>query len=59
MILTHVPLQCSPSCGTHFCYACGERIISSALQSEVHAAVTAHYNGPCQMIDDTSDDDEE
>ncbi|KAJ7708982.1 hypothetical protein B0H17DRAFT_1000084 [Mycena rosella] len=47
-------LQCmSPGCNTHFCYLCGESIVRSALQREIRAAVSAHYNG-CALFEDVS-----
>lgn len=40
----------SPGCNTHFCYKCGEKIIQSALQEDVRAATTAHFQ-QCNMFD--------
>ncbi|KAJ8584532.1 hypothetical protein M405DRAFT_746837 [Rhizopogon salebrosus TDB-379] len=49
----------APSCNTHFCYACGECIIRSAVKAEIQGAVATHYSGStCQMFDETSDDEE-
>ncbi|KAJ7224064.1 hypothetical protein GGX14DRAFT_648276 [Mycena pura] len=41
----------APGCNTHFCYICGESIVRSALQRDVRAAVTAHYQR-CRLFED-------
>ncbi|KAG1752506.1 uncharacterized protein EDB91DRAFT_1234528 [Suillus paluster] len=40
----------SPGCNTHFCYACGEHIVRSALRGEIQNAISVHYS-VCKLFD--------
>ncbi|KAJ6456119.1 hypothetical protein C8R45DRAFT_581638 [Mycena sanguinolenta] len=44
-------MRCTaPSCNTHFCYFCGELIVTSAIRQEVDLAVIQHYRR-CSMME--------
>jgi hypothetical protein len=36
---------------SHFCYACGELIVKSALRTEIQTALAKHYR-TCRLFDD-------
>jgi len=43
----------APGCNTHFCYRCGDSMVKSALQREVKAATSAHYQR-CTLFEDVA-----
>lgn len=41
----------TPGCNTHFCYKCGDRIVTSALGCEIRAATSEHYRRRCNLFE--------
>ncbi|PVF97825.1 hypothetical protein CPB86DRAFT_854687 [Serendipita vermifera] len=40
-----------PGCNTHFCDACGQRLIRSVNKMEIDAAVRRHFSLDCKLFD--------